>query len=76
MNMRAAEASVSSVPTPMNILPIKELWSQAELCWLLAITGAGRGCASVAAITALCADLATFHKTRKNNQEQQGRDRV
>jgi len=25
MNMRAAEASVSSVPTPMKILPIREL---------------------------------------------------
>jgi hypothetical protein len=31
MNMRAAEASVSSVPTPMKILPIRELWSQAVL---------------------------------------------
>ena len=53
--MRAAEASVSSVPTPMKILPIRELWSQAVLGWLLAITGAGRGCASVAATTAFCA---------------------
>ena len=64
MNMRAAEASVSSVPTPMKIFPISELWSQAELCWLLAITGAGRGCASVAAITAFCAGALSCCRAR------------
>ena len=30
MNMRAAEAIVSSAPKPMKIFPISEVWSQAE----------------------------------------------
>ena len=30
MNMRAAEAMVSSAPKPMKIFPISEVWSQAE----------------------------------------------
>ena len=37
MNMRAAEAMVSSAPKPMKIFPIREVWSQVELSWLLAI---------------------------------------
>src|SRR3981189_650553 len=40
MNMRAAEAMVSSAPKAMKILPIKEVWSQVELSSPLAITGA------------------------------------
>jgi hypothetical protein len=42
MNIRAAEAIVSSAPKPMKIFPIKEVWSQVEpsLPLLLAITGA------------------------------------
>ena len=31
MNMRAADATVSSAPKAMNILPISEVWSQVEL---------------------------------------------
>jgi hypothetical protein len=31
MNMRAAEAMVSSAPKPMKIFPISEVWSQVEL---------------------------------------------
>ena len=38
MNMRAAEAIVSSAPKPMKIFPIREVWSQAELSLLLAAT--------------------------------------
>ena len=42
MNMRAAEAIVSSAPKPMNIFPTREVRSQVEpsLLLLLAITGA------------------------------------
>ena len=40
MNIRAAEAIVSSAPKPMKIFPIKEVSSQAEVELLLAITGA------------------------------------
>jgi len=44
MNMRAAEATVSSAPKPMKIFPIREVWSQAELSVLFAATGlAGTG---------------------------------
>src|SRR5258708_38414659 len=43
MNMRAGEAIVSSAPKPMNILPIREVWSQVVLSLLLAITGAAGG---------------------------------
>ena len=32
MNMRAAEATVSSAPKAMKILPISEVWSQAWNC--------------------------------------------
>ena len=39
MNMRAAEAIVSSAPKPMKIFPISEVWSQVELS-LLATAGA------------------------------------
>jgi len=31
MNIRAAEAIVSSAPKPMKIFPISEVWSQAVL---------------------------------------------
>ena len=31
MNMRAADAIVSSAPKAMNILPISEVWSQVEV---------------------------------------------
>ena len=37
MNMRAAEAIVSSAPKPMKIFPISEVWSQVELSLLLAL---------------------------------------
>ena len=40
MNIRAAEAIVSSAPKPMKIFPIKEVSSQGEFALLLAITGA------------------------------------
>ena len=43
MNMRAAEAIVSSAPKPMKIFPISEVWSQVELSLLLARAGDGRG---------------------------------
>jgi hypothetical protein len=47
MNMRAAEAMVSSAPKPMKILPIREVWSKVELPVLaVAITGAGCGAAA------------------------------
>ena len=36
MNMRAAEAIVSSAPKAMKILPISEVWSQVELSLLAA----------------------------------------
>ena len=36
MNMRAAEAIVSSAPKPMKIFPISEVWSQVELSLLAA----------------------------------------
>ena len=39
MNMRAAEAIVSSAPKPMKIFPISEVWSQVELSSLLAVAG-------------------------------------
>ena len=41
MNMRAAEAIVSSAPKPMKILPISEVWSQAELLVALAAAAGG-----------------------------------
>ena len=41
MNIRAADAIVSSAPKPMKIFPIREVWSQVELSLLLlAVTGA------------------------------------
>src|ERR1700681_4050415 len=44
MNMRAAEAIVSSAPKPIKIFPIREVWSQVELSLLLAaVTGAAGG---------------------------------
>ena len=45
MNMRAAEAIVSSAPKPMNIFPISEVWSQIELSPVIvdAVIGAGDG---------------------------------
>ena len=41
MNMRAAEAMVSSAPKPMKIFPIREVWSQVEPSLLLALAIAG-----------------------------------
>ena len=51
MNMRAAEAIVSSAPKPMKIFPISEVWSQIELSFVIvdAATGAGGGLAVVGA---------------------------
>ena len=42
MNMRAAEAIVSSAPKPMKIFPISEVWSQVEFALLLAASPARR----------------------------------
>ena len=51
MNMRAAEAIVSSAPKPMKIFPIRVVWSQTEGSLLFAITGAtGAAGASAEAI--------------------------
>src|ERR1019366_2580110 len=53
MNMRAAEAIVSSAPKPMMIFPIREVWSQIELSLLLAITGAtGASAEAIARVVA------------------------
>ena len=63
MNMRAAEAIVSSAPKPMKIFPIREVWSQVELSLLLlAITGAVAAAtgASAEAIARVGAGWAAF----------------
>src|SRR6266852_5041366 len=52
MNMRAAEATVSSAPKPMKIFPISEVWSQVELSPPLATTGAARATGASAAAVA------------------------
>ena len=52
MNMRAAEAIVSNAPKPMKIFPIREVWSQVELSWLVSITGAAGGFAEAAEVEA------------------------
>src|ERR1700709_1558659 len=44
MNMRAAEAIVSSAPKPMKIFPIREVWSQVELSLLLLAAAGAAGC--------------------------------
>src|ERR1019366_1836614 len=55
MNMRAAEAMVSSAPKPMKIFPIREVWSQVELSLLLAAkTGAtGTSAEAIARVAGL-----------------------
>ena len=40
MNMRAAEAMVSSAPTPMKIFPIREVSSHTELSLVIVAAGA------------------------------------
>ena len=55
MNMRAAEAIVSSAPKPMKILPISEVLSQVPLLLLAAlpaITGAAEAAGGSAAAMA------------------------
>ena len=49
MNMRAAEAIVSSAPKPMKIFPIREVWSQVELSLLLAAVPGDVGAAGASA---------------------------
>ena len=49
INMRAAEAMVSSAPKPMKILPISEAWSQLEGSLLPAtMGGAGASAEAIA----------------------------
>lgn len=48
MNMRTAEAIVSSAPKPMKIFPISEVWSQVASL-LLTMAGAGRASAEASA---------------------------
>ena len=50
INMRAAEAIVSSAPNPMNIFPISDVWSQAEPPFETARDDAGGVAISAAAI--------------------------
>src|SRR5277367_3187894 len=45
MNIRAAEAIVSSAPNPMKIFPIRVVWSQTELSLVIVVAGAGGGLA-------------------------------
>src|SRR5216683_4498652 len=69
MNMRAAEAIVSSAPKLMKIFPIREVWSQVELSVLLAaVTGvAGAAGASAAAIARVGAGRAVSCSARSTS---------
>ena len=55
MNMRAAEAMVSSAPNPMNIFPIREVCSQAEPPLVTAGVDTGDAATSAAAIDSVAA---------------------
>ena len=54
--MRAAEAIVSSAPKPMKIFPIREVWSQIELSFVIVDAAAGAG-GGLAVVVAACAGV-------------------